>query len=106
VAPFRASLFEVSQTSESKSEPNWFERGRPAVNEAYHTRDPSGTPNFDERWFFFRAISRYNYDTLLSWRICHPELEIERLTGGIHVIRKPAGTFCECERRKRPTICK
>lgn len=73
---------------------------------AYHTEDPAGTPSSGERLFIFRAISRYNYDTLKSWRICHPEIEIDRLEHGIHVIRKSAGTFCECERRKRPTICK
>ena len=74
--------------------------------EDYHSEVPSGTPNDAERWIFFRAISRYNYDTLKSWRICHPGIEIERITGGIHLIRKPAGTFCQCERRKRPIICK
>jgi hypothetical protein len=70
----------------------------------YHAEDSAYNPD-GERWSLFCAISRYNYDTLLSWRICDPNVKIERITGGIHLIRRPVGRRpCKCE--GSATICK
>ena len=70
----------------------------------YHTEDPSGTPDFDERWVLYRIISRYSWEALLSHQECSPDASIEHLYRGLYLLKR-SGSACPCEAKKRPTVC-
>jgi hypothetical protein len=73
------------------------------VEEDYHTRDPSGNPDLNQRWSVYRVISRYSWDVLQELAACQPGGGIEHLEHGLYLLRKPP---CPCDAKKRPTPCK